>query len=433
MKRLLFVTYTIFIVTILFQSCEDDTEVGYGLLGESDLELVQLDDLDVPFIQLPPKPINGLRANTHTLGTIDDSTFGGIRSSIFIRPALGPIPPNFVGQFDSLILTLTIDTTRFFGRSIAQHDISIFELTESIDGRDTIFTDEQFAFNPEPVGRNEQYVFDSQDSVLILDFPGDSSFIRNVMSISLDPALGQRIFQDTANHKTFDGFNSILNGFYITSASENALLTVDLSNSNSGLIFYYSDDSLGQQTYQYPINEFASPLNIEYDITGSDLEEAIDGNSEDDLLYVQGLAGATLEIDVQAVDEIPDPFLNYAAIEIYAQQDSPIDTTQFPYPLSFDLFRMNANGDIVDISDLELGKAVQLVELLFDGAQQNVQGVIKYELKITNFLKSYIDGAESSKIYLTVRNRVQNPNSVVLYGPSHEELGARLNVTYTKS
>lgn len=85
--------------------------------------------------------------------------------------------------------------------------------------------------------------------------------------------------------------------------------------------------------------------------------------------------------------------------------------------------------------DLSIGQTTGQTLGVFNGSLDidNQAEIVKYEMNITNHIKEIFEGNQSSKIYLTVRDRVQNPNSVVIFGPNHPTFPAKLKLTYTKS
>lgn len=421
----------------IIASCADDTEVGYGLLGEEDLELRFSDDFNLPTRHIGPRPVEALNGSFHSLGTLNDPRFGKMTASFYVRPFLSSFspPPEFGGgTFDSVILALQIDTSRIYGDPDALFDVSVFSLTESIDILDSTTSDQVFTTEFEPVGTLPKLVPSQLDSLPLTNELRDTVFFQNVITIKLNGRFGSRIFTDTANNKTSSGFASLLDGFLIRAESNNALVQVDLNSPVSGMIFYYRDSSDVSRIYPYEFSR-NRPLNFEYDLAGSVISDLIESNDDDEFIYLQGHAGTMIEFDISDLTKIDEPFVNFATLEVVAQRQGFIDTSKFALPPALDFLKLNEDGIFEDVIDLSLGKSIGQVQGFFDGEIDIDidEEVVRYEMNITTYIKEFLKGAEESKIYLTVRNRVDNPNNVILYGSNHPTYRPRLNLTYTKS
>ncbi len=432
-----FAVYSLLLVMLcVICSCADDTKVGSGLLGSEDLEVLFTDDFDIILTQHPPTPFNLSLAQFYSLGTLDNPSFGEFTSSFYVRPTLSSfsIVPNFVGgTFDSVVLALKVDTTRFFGRSDAFYDIDVLSLNESIDDIDTFRSDQVFMTNPVPVGTRSRIVPSKLDSILTYDQLGDTVYFSDVITIPLDRRFGASIFVDTLNNDNLVGFSTLLDGFLVQATSTNSILQVNLADEVSSLLFYYKDSSGVNQSFPYRFSGDA-PLNFSYDISGSNLEETIN-NPTSELFYIQGHAGAILEIDIDDVNKLSDPFINHASIEVYAQNEGIIDTSIFGLPLALDLLRTNEAGDLVSVIDLAVGQEQGQTRGIFDGDIEvdETKQIVKYEMNITTHLKEILEGRQSSKMFIAVRNRTQTPNNLIIYGPNHPIYPVRLKLTHTKS
>ena len=88
------------------------------------------------------------------------------------------------------------------------------------------------------------------------------------------------------------------------------------------------------------------------------------------------------------------------------------------------------------ILDLEIAINTGQIGGIFNGFRQTRidDNTVKYQLNITNFVKELFRGVEDrTTLYLIIRNRVETPNNVILYGPDHPDFPATLRLTYTNS
>jgi len=427
------------ILALLFgglASCGDDTEVGSELLSSEDLEVVEVDDFNLILRHIEPTPFTQLRATPALrpfIGTLDNRFFGKAESSVYVRPVINLFPVFEGGEYDSVAITIPVDTMAIFGAPNAQNNFEVFRLLESLDMIDTTTTDQEFMVSQEPIGVLDKVNPLDLDSTLIINFMGDSTYVNNLIRIPLDPAYGQEIFDDPGIHADLAGFANNVNGFLVKSRSNNSLLQLDLLNQNSSLIFYYKDSLGTSRNFQYSFGGIA-PLNFTYDIAGSNMEEAIANEASQEEFYLQGHAGTTIEIDVSDITREDDKFINLVTLEFFVSKEFNQDTTLFPLPTAFDLMIKGEDGNLTPIQDIQNAQTSGLVDILFDGNREVTDDAIRYKMNITNYVKALFDGSEDQTLlYLTVRNRVQSPNNVVLYGPQHPTYPTKLKLTYTKS
>ena len=388
---------------------------------------------------MPPTPIGQPVSNfirRHSLGTLDGPLFGDLSASFYARPVLALAPVFEGGTLDSVALALRIDTSRTYGLRNAQHNIRVFHLSESLDNIDSLSTDEILAFDPEPIGILDRLDPSEIDSFAILDvFTRDSMFIDGLIRVPIDQEFGQMIFDDNLNNGDVIGFQSLINGFYVTSTSNNSLLQLDLSDLNSSLLFFYKDSLGTERNFTYPFGSQA-PVIFEYDIAGTLLEETIADSLNESTLFVQGHTGTILEIDISDILRERERFVNLATLEFYVNQEITFDTARFALPDGLDIFVMDERGELVPIIDLEIGINSGQVGGIFNGLRETriSEGVVMYQLNITNFVKELFGGSEDrTTLYLLVRNRVESPNNVILNGTDHPEFPATLRLTYTNS
>lgn len=424
----------------MLSSCGGETEVGSGLLSSDDLEVVEVSDFEIRMRHVPPSPIEQPISNfisRHSLGTLDGPLFGQSSASFYARPVVSLNPVFEGGRLDSVALTLRIDSVNSsYGFSNALHNIEVFHLQESIDNFDSILTNEIITLEPEPLGTLEGLNPDDLDSFVILDvFSRDTMFVNNLISVPIDIEFGQMIFDDNDNNGDPQGIQSLINGFYVTSTSDNSLLQIDLSDVNSSLLFFYRDSLGDERNFTYPFGSQA-PVVFEQDISNSQLEAAIADSLNQSTFFLQGHTGTILEIDISDILSESDRFVNFSSLEFYVNQDITFDTLQFALPNGLDLFLRDDQDNFVPIQDLEIAIMEGQIGVFFDGLRQTriSDNVVKYEMNITNYVKELFAGDEDrTNLYLLVRNRVETPNSVILYGPDHPEFPVTLRLTYTNS
>lgn len=446
-KSSLFYLFLAFIVGL--SSCTDDTEVGSGLLSSEDLEIEETDDFDLTIGHIPPTPliqnrlltvdgniVAGTFTTLHSLGSLDDPIFGKMTSSIFARP-YRPTLPDFEGStYDSVALALWVDSTGFYGNPNTPHNIEVFLLEESFDNADGIPTDSGFDFNPRTLGSLSLGRPNLLSPTPLRDIFGDSMSVDNLLIIPLRNSYGQEIFNDTENLIDDGLFRAQYGGYKIVSNALNALFRVDLLNDFSALIIYYTNAQGNPDNYIFPLGAGVdnSPILYEYDLEGSLLESVLADSTDQSNIYLQGHAGVTASLDISDVIKERGKFVNLATLEFFVNPENQ-DTLNFPPPESINLSTIDSTGALVPIVDLGVSINNATNPFIFGGERETLEnGIMKYEMNVTNHVKAILDGAEDlTTLFLTVRSRSQNANRVVLYGPDHPEYPIRLKLTYTKS
>jgi hypothetical protein len=417
-----------------FWACTDDTPVGSGILSADDIGIGFTDEVPLSFTQSGPMPLCFNFSNLRSLGILEDENTGRLEASFYVRPLPNPtmINPNFSGaSFDSLVLALTLDTTRTYGRGNSNFDFQVFELTESLPFQDTFCTNFSLPIMESQLIGESLRVVPSRIDSIVLPTRLDSMFINNAVTVRLND-LGERIFADSLNNLSAAGLEIITDGLFIRASSFNALVQVNFSDLNTSLVLFYTDSTGNDMTYQYLFSS-AFPLTYDHDIAGSLLEETIANGPVEDQYFVNGHGGAMIEVDLSQILEEDFEVINHVGLEVTVTEDRVNDADLFDLPQTLDLFTSVDGMNFVPIEDLRLS-VINRLPNLFDGELRNdsARDVMTYEMNITTHVKEMLNGSGQSSIFLQVRDGVQNPNSIIIYGPDHPVNPAKVNITYTK-
>lgn len=432
---------------VMFTSCEDSTPVGSGLLGEGDLSLGFSDGAVLTAqTELSDPLIAYTRINffntSFMMGEMEDPVFGSSSSSLFFefQPFVNN-PPDFSrAKFDSLVLMLPYSQSGFYGDDLAKHDIEVFRVTERMDSPDTILSNRVFAFDSMPIGNKENYTNGRFDSVLVFDPNIDTTrIIPSVLRIRLDDDLGKEIMNSPDAHNSVEAFLSLVSGLHVKSKVEgSSILSFDLSNNNvdGNVQLYYTIGADTMRVYNYPLNINRSTRfsHFEHDISNTIVESELNTSSEGDgVLYMQGMGGVNCVMDISGIKDLGDVFINHAELEFYVAEELLGDTSIYSLPTRLGVMRKDNNGTLVAIYDLFNGIVNNGLDRFYGGALEKDEnfGVYKYAMNITNHVKQVYKDQESPYIYITVFDKVQNPQRIIVYGPNHSAFPAKLRVTYT--
>jgi hypothetical protein len=430
---------------LLLASCEDATDVGSGLLGSEDLNLVQSDEFEIvaKTVESPlltTYTMTNYTVLTHLLGQLDDPVFGKSEASFYteVRRLSSNGTPLYAGGIvDSLVLTLELSEAGIYGDTLGTHTLEVFRLSERIIN-DSTDSDIEYAYDPTPIGRLEGFKLSDADSVQIYDpEQNDTMTVSGAIRIRLSGRLAGQIIVDSLAATSDAAFVNLLNGLYIRSTTENSVFGINLSGStrNNVLTMYYRDVENMPRSYSYLVTG-PRPIRFKQDYTGSQLSSTLDVPvTPDGLLYIQGMQGVNTLLDLSDVKKIKDEFINYAELEVTVDATSLADTTLYPIADQLSILVNDSSGKLREIVDVLNGRgnAGQLTRFFGGNLKYNVDNdTYTYTMNVTTYIKEMLKDRVESSIYLSIFNKVEVPQRVVIYGPDHPTHPIKLRITYTK-
>ena len=425
-------------------ACSDSTPVGSVLLGNEDLEVVFEDDFDLSATTVITEPTLTYTAQNnsiqrHLAGQFNDPVFGASQSSFYFQMQyFGDLIPNYEGAtLDSGVLMLQLDTTFFAGDSVSNLDFEVFRLTEDISSLDSINSDAVFSIQGDALGRLENYspvdgrIFRFFDPQFL-----DTLEFANVIRVPIGDDFSSEVLTIDGNEApTSAELVPIFNGFLLTAETEqSAMVSFDISilALQSFFSLYYTGPDSIARVYNYPLG-FDRPIVFEHDYTGTVIPDVLNvpvgGN---DPLYLQGLNGVDVQVDISDMLRINDNIiLNHAELEItLATEDT--QNPDFPASPSLGLYRMDSNGRLVEIEDLELADLRGSREVVFDGTLNTTGTESTYSFNFTTHAKGILDGIDTGIIYISVFDKGADPSRTIVYGPDHDTSPMKLNLTFTR-
>ena len=443
--RLYFFYISVLVLTsLLIGACSDSTPVGSVLLGNEDLEVVFEDDFDLSATTVITEPTLTYTAQNnsiqrHLAGQFNDPVFGASQSSFYFQMQyFGDLIPNYEGAtLDSGVLMLQLDTTFFAGDSVSNLDFEVFRLTEDISSLDSINSDAVFSIQGDALGRLENYspvdgrIFRFFDPQFL-----DTLEFANVIRIPIGDDFSSEVLTIDGNEApTSAELVPFFNGFLLTAETEqSAMVSFDISilALQSFFSLYYTGPDSIARVYNYPLG-FDRPIVFEHDYTGTVIPDVLNvpvgGN---DPLYLQGLNGVDVQVDISDMLRINDNIiLNHAELEItLATEDT--QNPDFPASPSLGLYRMDSNGRLVEIEDLELADLRGSREVVFDGTLNTTGTESTYSFNFTTHAKGILDGIDTGIIYISVFDKGADPSRTIVYGPDHDTSPMKLNLTFTR-
>jgi len=443
--RLYFFYIAVLVLTsLIIGACSDSTPVGSGLLSGEDLEVVFEDDFDISASTVLTEPTLTYTAQNnsiqrHLAGQFNDPVFGESQSSFYCQMRyFGDLIPNYEGAtLDSGVFMLQLDTTFFAGDSVSNLDFEVLRLIEDISSFDSINSDAVFAIDEEPLGVLENYS-PSDGRIFRFFEPSflDTLEFANVIRIPISDDFSSEVLSIDGNEApTSAELVPFFNGFlFRATTQQSAMVSFDLSilALQSFFSLYYTDADSIKRVYNYPLG-FDRPIVFEHDYTGTVIPDVLNVPAEgNDPLYLQGLNGVDIQVDISDMLRINDNILlNHAELEITLAIENT-ENLDFPASPSLGLYRMDSNGRLVEIEDLFLADLRGAREIVFDGTLNTSGTESTYSFNFTTHAKGILDGIDNGIIYISVFEKGADPSRTIVYGPDHDTSPMKLNLTFTR-
>lgn len=417
-------------------SCNEEITIGSNILEDNTIEVDFNDTLDIDVKTLKDDSIVVFNTNsdirTYLLGELSDPTFGYSKSELYLSTSLidSNVPDFDTLTIDSVIMILPLDTLGLLGDESAQHEINVFQLDEAleVDEDNNILSSYSFSTKPNIIGSKTQ-VINHYDSISISLATNRDSFVQTFpqLRIPMDVGFWRPLLLDTMVMQSDSAYTENLKGFKVTSSTNNSIAGVNLSSSAAlGLIVYFTNLT-GDVNGSYFI-DIGSTRSSEFthDYTGTPVESAFDVAATD-FVYIQGMRGTTVEVDLANIINYKDTIINKASLEMFILDESgpfvsPID--------QLDAYYINDEGNKIQIFDIAISSTTTD---FFGGELESIviggQTYKKYELDITNQAIRIARGDESyTKIIVQAANKSSRANRSIVLGPDHPEFPIKLKL-----
>lgn len=300
-RKVLQLSATFFIATLLFVSCKKEiTNIGDGL-EEGSLNLQMIDTFTLETYSEKVDNLETDETSVGLLGAYIDPVFGKVECGIVTQISLSSITPNFGSNvvIDSVVLSLAYTSIKFYSY-LDPITVEVYEITEDLNREDSNYYASKIIgttginmvesgfvndgyYKPEPVG--QQYLADDT--------------LAAHLRIRLDPSFGTDMVNASlaGNMSTDDAFVNFFKGIYIKvddsslSTGLGTVLYFVMESSLSNITMYFHDSvTLVENEFVFNINSSCARYNdIKYDRTGTEVENALQSPGvESEAFYLQG-------------------------------------------------------------------------------------------------------------------------------------------------
>ena len=440
--------------SLLLLNCNDPASIDTGLVDQDRLDILNIDLTDLTAVTTVEDSVvtytpGGLQAR-YPCGQFVDPIFGETNAQLYFQ-ARFPLTLGIVdfddATYDSLVLTMAYDSVDpIYGDSTETMNFEIYRVTEDMDNAVVVYSNQEFATEPDPVGSfSLNQDFEDNDTPIEFYFT-DSTLVDTIapsIRVKLDDELGMELFGlDSISYTSNTEFLSILKGFNVRATGPTgnmaSFLFANLTskegiNYSSGrLTMYYTKDGVGrEQNWNIDPTNSTKIINYQHDYAGSEIEAFIDDPVlGDSLLFVQGYTGVNTKVTINDLSTLNDVIINRAELEVYA---TILDEDKDSYPLPDQLIA----AEIIDeqlslVRDFSFSTSVGNVSLSGGTKEDVEENIFKYKLNLSTHFQEIVDGDASNELFLRLFPKPSNVRRMVIFGPGHSTYPMKLVITYTQ-
>ena len=427
------------LVTLVFTSCNEPSDLGMELLPSEDLIDVRnlIETSSISAFTHREDSIRTDEPPQSLLGVLDDPEFGRTTVNFATQVRLESFP-DYGENPTADSVNLYLYYRQIYGDTLTAQTFKVYELESDLDydAEYSQHIDLKSMASPELLGQTEY------TPRIRLDSATADTFYQ-LITIPLHISLAEKLMNaDSMQMVNNDVFLEFFKGLYIESEKESTeggtILSLAASSSSSFqgsalAVFYNNEENRNAEEpdtllMPYVITPFSARVNsISHDYTGTRFYENINSvNNPDSLIYVQATGGLKSRVFIEDLSLWKDSVntaINKA--ELVFQIDtiaSEVDNYPPPRQLLF---------TVVGESGEEFLPADYGFSPTFYGGLLNREDYT-YSFNITQHMQQIMEGdAENYGFYLTPAQKSSEANRVVLKG-SESETGIKLIVTYTK-
>lgn len=422
-------------------SCSDPLSIGGSLIDEEPTSVKYNDSIAIVERTILVDSVNTYspslvdQLSLYLFGDYSDPLFGRSASSFYLQPRPDITRPDFRNStLDSIIFMMPYHPNfPIIGNIDDEVGIRIHRITSDLDRNAPYYSNFKPSYSAEILG---QLIFTpTLDTLPFINFSSgfaDTSFFPHI-SIPLDRKLGEEFMaKDSSSYESDAAFLEFFKGLAIVPSkkSEN-LLGFNLSAANSGIYIYYTQDDTLKRRYSFKVNDFSVKMaGYSHDYAQTILNSSL-SNPKDSLIFLQGMSGTDVELDLSAVKNLKNVIINKAEIEIFVANHPLNDTSLFALPDQIVLSH-EIGGVLFPIADIRTGS--QDLNQFFGGVLIKGQEEVpaSYKMNITGHLQSILSNLNDPKIILSIFPKRERATRAIFYSSNHPKYGVKLRLAYTQ-
>lgn len=427
-------------------SCSKPTPFGADLLDDEIADYQYSDSLTLQCTLVPEDSLVtsdvSSTADYLLCGQLFDPVFGKSQSDIYSQIRLATLGPNFKnGVVDSIILFLRYDAPGFYGDTTQAQTLRVHRVSanDTLHWSKTYYSSNTLEIG-EQLGELANFLPKPNTGLRLFDTVSKAPYIR----IPLDNGFGQELLNlDSVTLASDTLFWKKVRGLRLSAESQGnpgTIMAFDLNNSAfSRIRLYYKRDTL-VRTFDFTFLGSNKFTHFSHDYGGSTVEPYLNKKA-DERIFVQGMGGLQLKVEIPYANLLDDIAINKAELELTAETlpgDNPLlrNASQLVFTESIGDTAVTLTSDVI----YSLGPTLNSGFGAFGGFPEAEmdQGVSvqRYRLTLTQRFQDMVDNASGSvknqTVYLNVYPQSRSAMRAIFYGPRSPVFPAKLALKYTK-
>lgn len=280
--------------------------------GDYDVNSALQEEYDLTTYTIQEDSIRCKNASHVLFGSYTDPVFGKMNSSIYTNFLLeNPGPTNFTSSqtIDSVVLSLQFNG--YYGNP-ENLNISIYEVTESLTEKDTLYQFDSFAHGTTDLVKSGSNLIKMKpNSKVIVD--GDT--LSAQMRVRLKNEFGQHLIDGVQQgaYETQEDFGEYFKGLHIVTSDvfpsgKGAIYYFNMTSANSKITIYYKDDENNAKVFKYIINNTDGAFfnHVEKDFSGTKVEQLLADSTLGTKEYYAQAYGLRSILKIPYFKEIPE-------------------------------------------------------------------------------------------------------------------------------
>ncbi len=411
--------------------CSKPSELGLSLVELNPSEIYTTDSLSIQMTSVVTAPLPADDRSRWLCGSYLDPIFGRTSVGIYTNFRLTSTNVTFPNAtFDSLVLSLAYDSLGHYGgnlNNLGVQNWEVFRLNESIEPGTEYRSDASFVLGDLLASSSfRPAIYEDVEVLGTIEGPQ--------LRIRLADALGQELMNpDSAIYENNSVFKSFFQGLYIrpVNNSENSVVLRFLPEApETKLTLYYTDSTGIARDYAFLTdNDAESVLSIQHNFDGT---RVLDNNPEDTIVYMQGMNGPSVKVEIPYLDNLGDNIvINKAELLVYSVDE---DDRNYPIPDQLFCVEQSAEGSYRLVDDLitSISRNSQDPFIQFGGLLLYDGNIPYFRFNLSEFLQRIVNGEVNDKAFYIQPASLTDTERMLLGNNNSETLKAKLYLTYTK-
>lgn len=288
-------------VSTLF-GCKNNEGMGHDMMPDNDMAHVVIDKIDVEAYTEVESPLVSSNLSYMMLGKFKDDLFGTTVASFaakFSNSSYGTFKAG--DKCDRLVLTVGVDTTSAFiyGDSLTDVTVDVYRLGEVI--ADSIkYYDSDYDDGTGKYTDAQPIKYDKARRIATTTFKPTE--LDSMITFNVEPWYGDSIIKHSLN----TSFDDNISGLYFKVSSGNSIIRFSRTSNNTQYVLHLAkqDETSKADSVTFSIQTTDCTVNMmAHDYTGTPVAKQNPG-AQDNYLYLQGMAGTRIRIDITGIDKI---------------------------------------------------------------------------------------------------------------------------------